>query len=187
MEEQKISKLCAEADSGARRILYEEYSGRLYGICLRYASNRDEALDILHDAFIKIYTNIGKFSWRGPGSLGGWLSKVTVNVALERLRESAKYRTTEILPEMSGYPVPDEKDVGDIPMDLLIKFMEELPPGYRAVFNLYVFEELPHKEIARLLGINEKSSSSQLLRAKAAMANKINEYKNRLENGNQRK
>ncbi len=205
MEERELSISCAQNDPGAQKELYDKYSGHLFGVCLRYASNREEALDILHDSFIKIYSNIGKFSWRGRGSLKGWLTRLTINMALERLREAARFRTVadplpdNFLPDnpftgdsfsggsFSGGPVPGEEEVGELPIEVLVGFVEELPPGYRAVFNLYVFEEMSHKEIAALLGINEKSSSSQLLRAKAAMARKITEYKNRLENGNQQR
>lgn len=195
MEERELSISCAHNDPGARKELYDKYSGHLFGVCLRYASDREEALDLLHDSFIKIYSNIGKFSWRGPGSLRGWLTRLTINLALERLREAARFRTVGMPQDMQGDPhpaglrledpYPDEKTVGEIPLEVLVRFVEELPPGYRAVFNLYVFEEKSHKEIAGLLGINERSSSSQLLRAKAAMARKIMDYKNRLENGNQ--
>ncbi|MBQ7772809.1 MAG: sigma-70 family RNA polymerase sigma factor [Bacteroidales bacterium] len=189
MEERELSISCAQNDPGARKELYDKYSGHLFGVCLRYASNREEALDILHDSFIKIYSNIGRFTWRGPGSLKGWLTRLTINLAIEKIRETSRFRTVEIPPDApcTYGPLPDERSVGEVPLEVLVKFVEELPPGYRAVFNLYVFEELSHKEIARMLGINEKSSSSQLLRAKAAMAKKINDYKNRLENGNQQR
>lgn len=184
MEELELSIKCKEGDTVARKILYERYSRQLYGICLRYSADKGEAMDLLHDTFIKIYAGIGKFTYRGSGSLGGWLAKVAVNMALERIRTQSKYRTTDIMQDIPQEE-PAEGVMESIPAKVLLQFIEELPPGYRAVFNLYVFEELPHKEIAGLLRINEKSSSSQLLRAKAAIAKKINNYLKGTENGKQ--
>jgi len=182
MEEEKLSLDCAKGDADARRILYERYSKHLFGVCLRYSSGRDEALDLLHDAFIKIYSNIGKFSYRGGGSLKGWLTRLTINMALEKIRRESRLQKVGMTDEIVG-PEPSEEVMEQIPSGVLLRFIEELPPGYRAVFNLYVFEELPHKEIARILQINEKSSSSQLLRAKAAVAKKIHNYLKNKENG----
>lgn len=129
MEERELSILCAQNDPGAQKELYDKYSGHLFVVCLRYASNREEALDILHDSFIKIYSNIGKFSWRDWGSLKGWLTRLTINMALERLRETARFRTiADPLPDIpftgdsfsggsfSGGPVPGEEKVGLLPI-----------------------------------------------------------------------
>lgn len=182
MEEKELSLQCAKGDAVARKILYERYSEHLYGICLRYSADRQGAQDLLHDSFIKIYSNIGKFTYRGKGSLKGWISKLTVNLALEYIRREIKIKKTE-LPQNIVEEIPPESFSDGIPVKKLIEFIEGLPPGYRAVFNLYVFEELPHKEIARRLGINERSSSSQLLRAKTAIAKKIDNYLKESENG----
>jgi len=182
MEERELSIKCAKGEADARKILYERYSGYLFGICLRYSADREEAMDLLHDTFIKIYSNLNKFNYRGSGSLKGWLSRLTVNMALERIRREQRMQFVEI-----QYDIAQQEQVESymdrIPPKILIKFIEELPPGYRAVFNLYVFEELSHKEIAKMLGINEKSSSSQLLRAKAAILKKIDNYLKETGNG----
>lgn len=184
MEERELSIKCIEGDADARKVLYERYSGHLYGICLRYSADRDEALDMLHDTFIKIYTNIGKFSYRGEGSLRGWLARLTVNMALERIRLQSRMQMTNVVEDIPQEE-PSEDMMDRVPPKVLLQFIEELPPGYRAVFNLYVFEGLPHKEIAALLGINEKSSSSQYLRARTAIAKRIYEYLKNAENGKQ--
>ena len=139
---------------------------------------------LLHDTFIKVYTNIDKFSYRGSGSLKGWLARLTVNMALEKIRKESKLQTVDIQYDIAQEE-PADGLIEMIPQKVLIKFIEELPPGYRAVFNLYVFEDLPHKEIARMLGINEKSSSSQFLRAKGAILKKIDNYLKNIENGKQ--
>ena len=182
MEERELTFECAKGSMDARKILYERYSEHLYGVCLRYCAGRDEALDLLHDAFRKIFSNIDKFNYRGQGSLKGWLTRLVINMALEKIRAAQRFQVVEMPREMQQEE-PPEGLMEQIPSGVLLGFIEELPPGYRAVFNLYVFEELPHKEIARMLNINEKSSSSQLLRAKAAIAKKINNYLKETENG----
>lgn len=184
MKEKELSIKCAEGDAVAQKILYERYSGHLYGVCLRYASDKEEAQDLLHDTFIKIYANIGKFSFRGDGSLKGWLTRVAVNMAIGRIRTESRMQGVD-LPEELAQEEPSETLLEHLPSNVLIQFIEELPPGYRAVFNLYVFENLSHKEIAKILGINEKSSSSQFLRARTSIAKKINNYLNISENGKQ--
>lgn len=184
MKEKELPIKCAEGDAVAQKILYERYSGHLYGVCLRYASDKEEAQDLLHDTFIKVFANIGRFSYRGEGSLKGWLTRVAVNLAIGRIRSGSRMQSID-LPEELAQEEPSETFIERIPPKVLIQFIEELPPGYRAVFNLYVFENMPHKEIAKMLGINEKSSSSQFFRAKTSMAKKINNYLNRTENGKQ--
>lgn len=177
MEEQELAKRCREGDSPARQELYERYAGRMLGVCFRYAGDRDTAQDLLHDGFLKIFSSMDKFTWRGEGSLRAWMERVMVNSALQQLRKNDVMNQStplEELPEV--YEKPDSDSIDLIPRDVLMRFIRELPTGYRTVFNLYVFEEKPHKEIARLLGINEKSSASQLTRAKAALAAKVREW-----------
>ena len=153
---------------------------------MRYASDRQQALDILHDTFLKIYANMGKFTYRGEGSLKGWMARITINLALERLRSDSKIHMVEVQGDIAE-EIPPENFHEVIPAQVLVRFIEELPPGYRTVFNLYVFEEMSHKEIAASLGINEKSSSSQFLRARQTIAKKINQYLKESENGKQKR
>lgn len=185
MEEQKLSILCKEGDSNARKILYETYAGYMLGICIRYVGDKHVAQDLLHDGFLKIFASFEKFTWRGSGSLKAWMSRIMVNMAIEHLRRERNGKL--VFEESSGdiagreeklglYVEPLADKVSLIPESVIMKFISELPQGYRTVFNLFVFEEKSHKEIASMLGINERSSSSQLLRAKSALARRINEY-----------
>lgn len=177
MEEFELSERCRQSDNLARKELYESYSGRLLGICLRYVGDRDAAQDLLHDGFLKIYASFDKFTWRGEGSLRAWMERVMVNTVLQQLRRNdALTHTTELEGIEESYEEPGASDVEVIPQKVLMSFISELPEGYRTVFNLYTFEEKSHKEIARMLGINEKSSASQLFRAKGALAKRIKEY-----------
>ncbi|MCI1720396.1 MAG: sigma-70 family RNA polymerase sigma factor [Bacteroidales bacterium] len=176
MQENEISLLCRKNDIRARRELYRLYAGYLLGICMRYLSDRETAEDVMHDGFIKIFSSFDKFEWRGEGSLKAWLSKVMANQALEWLRKNKRIGENEGEEALKKIEEPSATDIERIPQSVIMKFIEELPDGYRAVFNMFVIEEKSHREIAEALGIKEKSSSSQLLRAKRILADKINDY-----------
>lgn len=177
MEEQELSVRCRQGDNRARKELYEQYAGRMLGICLRYAGDRDTAQDLMHDGFIKIYSSFDKFTWRGEGSIRAWMERVMVNTALQFLRKNdvmSQAMELEEVPET--VEEPDASAVEAIPQTVLMQFIRELPDGYRTVFNLYTFEDKSHREIAQELGINEKSSASQLSRAKNALAKRVKEW-----------
>lgn len=172
-----MSEQCRLGNNRARKELYEQYAGRLFAICLRYTGDRDTAQDLLHDGFIKIFDSFDKFTWRGEGSLRAWMERVMVNIALQYLRKNDVMNQTAPLEELSDkYEEPEAVDVEAIPQKILMRFIEELPAGYRTVFNLYTFEDKSHKEIAQILGINEKSSASQLFRAKSVLAKRVKEW-----------
>ncbi len=179
MEEQQLAEQCRLGKNKARKELYELYANRLYAICLRYSNNRDTAQDLLHDGFIKILHSFDKFTWRGEGSLRAWMERIMVNEALQYLRKTDIINNAANLddsPEL--YAEPSTSDIDIIPETVLMQFINELPAGYRTVFNLYTFEDKSHKEIAELLEINEKSSASQLFRAKNTLAKKVKEWIN---------
>jgi len=177
MEERILAERCKAGDNEARRELYTRFGGRLLSICLRYAGDRASAEDLLHDCFIKVFAAFDRFTWRGEGSLRAWMERIAVNVSLEALRHKRRlhYPTTvDRLPERYEEPTSDEMEA--ISFGELRRLIAELPDGYRTIFNLYCIEEYSHKEIAERLGISEKTSSSQLFRAKALLARRIKEY-----------
>lgn len=180
MEEQELAEGCKRGENIARKELYEQYAGRMFGICLRYVSDRELAQDLLHDGFLKIFSSFDKFVWRGDGSLRAWMERVMVNTVLQYLRKNDIMDTASALDNApEAYEEPDGASIEVIPRQVLMRFIGELATGYRTVFNLYVFEEKSHKEIAELLNINEKSSASQLTRAKAILAAKVREWLNK--------
>jgi RNA polymerase sigma-70 factor, ECF subfamily len=177
MEEQELSERCKMGDNAARKELYDKFSNRLFGLCLRYIGDRDTARDVLHDGFLKLFQCFGQFSYRGEGSLRAWLERVMINEALQYLRHNNQMNNQISFDDAQEvYDMPSVDNVSVISEQVLMKFISELPDGYRTVFNLYTFEEKSHKEIAELLHINEKSSASQLYRAKAVLAKRINEW-----------
>ena len=178
MEEQELCKLCRKRDTRAQKELYELYANRLYAICIRYSGDRDTAQDLLHDGFIKILCSFEKFTWRGEGSLRAWMDRIMVNTSLQYLRDKKKIGQEielEQIPDPEN-DEPNDNDIDSIPQKVLFQFIKDLPDGYRTVFNLYVLEKKSHREIGEILGINERSSASQLFRAKKTLAERINEW-----------
>lgn len=163
----------------ARRALYEQYYRYLAAVCARYVRSDEDVKDLLQDVFIRIFTRIDSFENRGSGSLRAWCRKIAVNEALQKLRAGRRLSLTSI-EETGELPVPDETpEVDTIPQQELLGMVQRLPDRYRSVFNLYIFEELSHKEISGLLGITESTSASDLHRAKALLTKWIREYKNK--------
>lgn len=175
-KEAELIKGCREGKNSAREELYTTYSKRLLAICYRYTGDLDAAHDVLHDAFIKVYTH---FTFRGESSLATWLVKVVTAQAIDYLRQQKRVSTfimnEEDLPEIPEIAEATSDDT--LNERELLKFIAELPDGCRTVFNLYVFEHKSHKEIAEILNIKEHSSTSQLHYAKSILANRINEYR----------
>ena len=182
LTEQELVEGCKRGDDLARRQLYERYAGKLMAICMRYMGNREEAEDLLHDGYIKLYDSFDQFEWQGEGTLPAWMARVMANLALQRLRKNDVMsqsveleNTAELRDDVDR---PDEgPDIEIIPKKVLMQFIEELPPGYRAVFNMHVFEGKNHIEIGKELGINNKSSASQLVRARAILKERVNEWR----------
>jgi RNA polymerase sigma-70 factor (ECF subfamily) len=172
MSDQQIIEGCANHERKAQQVLYDKYSHFLLGVCMRYANDKAEAEDILQDSFLKIFSNIKDFS--GTGSFIGWLRKVAVNTAITHYHKNLKYRyhvdIEEYVSEETG-TTSFEEDF--FTSDELYKVLNELPTGYRMVFNLYAVEGYKHKEIAEILGIDTNTSKSQYSRAKAVIRNKL--------------
>lgn len=176
LTEKELVRLVGRGEERGRRELYLRYAGNLTAVASRYIADPDAVKDVLQEAFIRIFERFDSFSYRGEGSLRAWMSRVVANCALQALRKDNSLLVDRDIPDA----IPDDDpEVDDVPMDVLQEMIRHLPDGYRTVFNLYVFEQMPHKEIAGLLGIKENSSASQLLRAKALLAREIKEYRRR--------
>jgi RNA polymerase sigma factor (sigma-70 family) len=170
-EEEKLIKACLEGDKRAHSALYDRFARLMFGVCQRYSRTREDAEDVLHMAFVKVFNNLGHY--RGKGSFEGWIRRIMVNTAIDY------YRSIRQLQFVSADEIPDtaEEDThlneeGDDdeyyqtnPKEIL-KLMQALPNGYRIVLNLYAVEGQTHKEISELLGISEGSSKSQLFKAR---------------------
>ena len=177
MKERELIAECIKGKNSARKMLYERYSQQMMGLCFRYTGNKEIAEDLLHEGFIKIFMSINSFEYRGDGSLMAWIQRIFSNLCCEYLRKNEN-RFKQI--DIDGFEIAeetiDQETYPAISEDQLLLFISELPINYRTVFNLYVFDNLTHKEIAQQTGISDVNSRSRFLRARALLMNKINEY-----------
>ena len=163
----QLVKRCKKGDRQAQNELYLRYKSMLFGVCLRYASHREEAKDMLQEGFIQIFKDLHQYRPTGP--LGGWMRRVVINKALQHIRKKKK-----LFPVVELEQVGDQFQTEDVLFSkfrtqALLEMVQQLPDGYRAVFNLYVIEGYSHQEIAEQLQISEATSKSQLSRAKASL------------------
>lgn len=180
MEEAEIATGCRRGEAKAQRALYDSYAPRLMATIVRYVGRGDVAQDVLQDTLVRALRGFSQFKWRGKGSLGGWLNRMAVNMSLNYLRDNRHMLQAVSLDERPEAALvadePTPADVEGLDLAELMRLVEELPTGYRTVFNLYCIEGYSHREIASELGISVNTSSSQLARAKAMLARKINDY-----------
>lgn len=145
----------------------------MYAVCLRYASNSDEAQDILQDGFIKVFRKLDSF--RGEGSFEGWIRRIFVNTAIEYFRRK-KYLLPVTEKEENTIEGKYISALDDLAERDVLELITKLSPGYRTVFNMYVVEGYSHREIGEMLGISEGTSKSQLSRAKALLQDMVRKH-----------
>ncbi len=164
--EQDFINACIKEEEWAQKKIYEEYYSTMYPVCLRYAVDEDEALDILHEGFIKVFRHISKYTI--GTSLPAWIRRIMVNTSIDYYRKKARRRTEDL--DNARAAVNGEPDVvSSMSADEIISALQELSPAYRAVFNLYVIDGYAHKEIAEQLGITESTSRSNLVKARTKL------------------
>jgi RNA polymerase sigma factor (sigma-70 family) len=163
--EHDLIQKCCDGDRTAYRELYGLFSGELMAISIRYMKSKQEAEDVLQDSFIKVFKNLASFDRRS--SLKTWITRIVINTALNKLRkEHTKYDWD--ISEAEGSHA-DFLPLKEFHFNELISFIQELPTGCKAVFNLYAIEGYSHKEIAEMLGISQGTSKSQYHRAKGLL------------------
>ncbi len=166
--EQDFISACIKEEEWAQKKLYETFYSKMYPVCLRYAVDEEEALDILHEGFIKIFRHISKYTV--GTSLSAWIRRIMVNTSIDYYRKKARRRTDNI-DDARAVTNNDPDVVSNMSADEIISALQELSPAYRAVFNLYVIEGYAHKEIAAQLNITESTSRSNLVKARTKLKN----------------
>ena len=162
--------------AGNRRMqeeLYRRFSTRMYAVCQRYAGNAEEAEDILQEGFIKVFKKLDSF--RSEGSFEGWVRRIFVNTAIEHFRRK-RYLMPVTEKEENTIEGKYLSVLDDLAARDIMALVQELSPGYRTVFNMYVVEGYTHKEIADMLGISEGTSKSQLSRAKVILQDMVKQF-----------
>ena len=163
---------CKKQDLKAQEELYKKFSGILFAVCLKYSPNYHEAEDNLQDAFLIIFQRIEQF--KGKGSFEGWIKRIAINTVLQKYRKKKIFHLSN--EEQIEEEVVVEVENNQVPLDFLLKIVQELPNRYRLVFNMYVLDDYSHKEIADSVGISVGTSKSNLARARGILKVKIEDY-----------
>jgi len=163
---------CIAGSRKAQTMFYQQFAPKMFGVCLRYAKDATEAEDNLQDGFIKVFANLKNF--RHDGSLEGWVRRIMINVSLEKIRKQHLLYPVEDVAIYDSVNFSDDV-IAKIAADDLMKLIQELPPRYRLVFNLYVIEGMSHQEIAREMSITQGTSKSNLARAREILKKKVQE------------
>ncbi|MFO0358990.1 MAG: RNA polymerase sigma factor [Flavobacteriales bacterium] len=176
-EDKQIQQLiqgCLSGDRRSQQAVYKLLYGKMKAVCLRYTKDSDQAMDVLQEGFIKVFQNMGRYT--GVGSFEGWVRRIMVNLSIDRFRKQKNdflLLNGNMSPEDFEDEIEDEEDESAVDYDFkpsqIIEAMQQLSPAYRTVFNLYVFENYTHQDIADSLGISVGTSKSNYAKAKRNM------------------
>jgi len=173
--EEKLIRACQRSDAAAQREVYNRYARRMLGVCMRYIKDQMEAEDVMIGGFMKIFEKIEQYQF--AGSFEGWIRRIMVNEALQQVRRSKGVFLEVEIDHVHNDTAIMHLDSDELETEDLLAMVQQLPDGYRTVFNLYAIEGYSHKEIAEQLGISENTSKSQLSRARSL----LQEYLHRAE------
>ena len=171
MTTKELIKGCLEEDRKCQEALFKKYSGKMLALCMRYAKHRLEAEDLLQDGFVKAFSKLHQF--KEDGAFEYWLRRIMINTAIKNLRKSStknEMLTGDAMPYDNGQRPKAYSDLGT---QELMALINDLPDGYRMVFNMYAIEGYSHREIAETLDIQESTSRSQLVKARKILQEKI--------------
>ncbi len=177
MDINQLIRDCQGSNIVAQRLLYEQYCQQLFTCCKRYVKNTEDAEECLMNGFVKVFNNILKFEGYGAAQLYGWMKKIMINECLMYLRKRNLIVFIEIDDNIDDASI-EPSVLDDINAKEIYALIQELPSGYKSVFNLYVIDQLSHKEIASLLNISEGTSKSQLNKARAYLKKLFNNQNN---------
>lgn len=172
--ENELIEECLQNNRKAQKQLYEKYSRKMFGVCLRYAKSKEEAEDVLADAFVQIFMKLSSF--KRDGSFEGWIRRIVVNTSITAYRSNMKFNLNDEISEVYEVSSNDESAVDLLNVQQLKNIIQLMPDGYRMIFNLYAIEGYTHREIADILGINEGTSKSQFSKARKWMQAKLEQY-----------
>jgi len=182
LNQELIIQGCIKGDRRCQQSLYEHFYGKMMVVCMRYAKDNDEALDMFQEAFIKVFNNLQNYS--SKGSFEGWVRRIMVNTSIDHIRKNKKHNQMVELEDLHGSLQVEEDESDDILdnvnfQDMLL-LVQQLSPAYKSVFNLYVVDGYTHKEIGELLDISIGTSKSNLAKAKINLRKLLNKKLKRL-------
>ncbi|MBP6090666.1 MAG: RNA polymerase sigma factor [Crocinitomicaceae bacterium] len=162
---------CVNGNVKAQRFLFDKFAPKMLAVCMRYTKNKSDAEDVLQDAFIKVFKNIGAF--KNEGSLEGWIRRIMVNTSLDQIRKNNKFLKDTELDAVSYKLEKTDFSFDNLETEDLLKMINNMPNGYKIVFNMFAIEGYSHQEIASTLGVSENTSKSQYLRARSYLKNEL--------------
>jgi RNA polymerase sigma-70 factor (ECF subfamily) len=171
-ETQQLINGCVKGDRHAQSRLYNVYHQKMFAVCLRYAHSREEAEEILQEGFMKVFEFVHQYKF--AGSFEGWMRRIMVNCALQKYRSKAHLRPVVDIDTTPLVDTSHDAIIASIGTKELLQMIQQLPPAYKMVFNLHVFEGMKHREIAEILGISEGTSKSNLSDARAILQKAVN-------------
>lgn len=180
-EEQQIINGCIEGKEKYHKILYERYYGKMLMVCMRYSKDREEAKDVLHEGYIRVFKNLDQYHFEG--SFEGWIRKIMVNTSINYFKRNNMRNITDYVGddikdiEAGEYLVDVNNVLSEIAAKDLLSLIQQLPPAYKLVFNLHALEGNSHKEIAELLNITESTSRSNLTKARSKLQQQITQLR----------
>lgn len=171
LTEEEIVLGCIRQDRKCQKLFYERFYGSMMAVCMRYTSDREEARDVLHEGFIKVFRNIERY--QHGTNLGAWVRRIMINTSIDYYRKNAKKPTIVEI----NHAVHEADDVQDVVSAMsaaeIMAMVQKLSPAYRVVFNLYVVEGYSHKDVGEMLGISEGTSKSNLAKARAKLQHMV--------------
>lgn len=175
LSEKQIIEGCLKNNRQTQKLLYDMYASRFLGMCLRYAKDKQEAEDVLQDGFLKIFGRISQYS--GIGSFEGWMKRIIINTAITNYRQNLKHYYKQSIDDINESDIELNFADEEYSLEELLKVIQDLPPGYKMVFNMYAIEGFQHKEIAEMMGVDVTTSKSQYSRAKKLLRLKLESLK----------
>ena len=164
LQPEQLIEACINGDRFSQSCLYGQFAPKMFGVCMRYSKNREEAEEIMQEGFVQVFKSLQTFKY--AGSFEGWIRKIMVFSAIKHYRIKPKMFIVADIEKSLADDAAMEDVFSKLHKKELLKMVQALPPAYRLIFNLYVFEGMKHREIAEQLGISEGTSKSNLFDAK---------------------
>ncbi|MEM9024052.1 MAG: RNA polymerase sigma factor [Bacteroidota bacterium] len=166
---EELIRLCLKNDRKAQKEVYENLFGRMHAVCLRYLKDPDDALEVLNNGFLSVFTNIKQYGFKG--SFEGWVKRIMINKSLDHLRANKRFSTTDAVDDEYAFRhvSVDNEAWSNLGLEVLDGMIAQLPPMSRSVFNLYVIDGYSHHEIANILSINPGTSRWHLSYARQSL------------------
>ena len=170
-EDTTLVTACLKGDPRAQKTFFEKFAPKMFAVCLRYMGDSDDAQDTLQDGFVKVFSKLADF--KNEGVLEGWIRRIIVNTCLDAIRKNQKTKFDVSISDVEYQLEYNDTGLQSLELEELMNLVQSMPNGYRVVFNMFAIEGYSHKEIGEQLGINENTSKSQYLRARAFLRERI--------------